>query len=233
MTTIITRLFPSRESAAAVAADLDLKRFPRRAVHVITSSSDEGAEAVSAQLERLEVDPAAATAYTDHLTKGDTALLVVRATYKPLGAARIAREALADADTIDVGQVPDDIYVPDRPERTPSVLTDHPHMLMLPMADDEIPRGPVTGNFFRLLSPHRTKMSAMSGDNRMSRFFWPMPLLKRHRTANSAIHGGRVMSRRFWPQKLLLSGPRRKAVIPGGGHPMSRLFGWPLISHRR
>ena len=233
MTTIITRLFPSRESAAAAARDLDFKRFPKRAVQIITASADDGAEAVSAQLEHLEIDPAAAATYADHLTKGDTALLMIRATYKPLGAARIARETLAEAETVDVGQVPDDIYVPDRPERAPSVLTDHPHMLMLPIADDEIPRGPVTGNFMRLLSPHRTKRSAMTGDHRMSRFFWPMPLLKRHRNANSAIHGGRVMSRRFWPQKLLSTAPRRKAVIPGGTHPLSRLFGWPTISHRR
>ncbi len=35
MTTIITRLFPSRESAAAVARDLDFKRFPKRAVQII------------------------------------------------------------------------------------------------------------------------------------------------------------------------------------------------------
>jgi hypothetical protein len=41
------------------------------------------------------------------------------------------------------------------------------------------------------------------------------------------------MSQMFWPQPLLSTGPRRSSVIPGGGRPLSRLFGWPTIIHRK
>ena len=96
-----------------------------------------------------------------------------------------------------------------------------------------MPRGPVTGGIFRLLSPHRTKRSVMDGDRRMSRLFWPMPLVTHGRKANSAIHGGKHMSRWFWPQRLVSTASRRTSVIRGGGHPLSRLFGWPTIIHRK
>ena len=232
MTQIITRLFASEKSAAAVVRKLNDEGFPKYILRIFKGTGTDNADAMAARLEKADIDPAAAAAYAKHL-KGDAALLLIPATYKPLGAARIAREILADADTVDVGDIPDDTYVPDRPDHAPSILKGHPLLITLPLWDEEMPRGTVTDGFMRLLSPHRTKRSAMSGDHRMSRFFWPMPLLKRHRTANSAIHGGKYMSQIFWPQRLLSTGPRRSSVIPGGGRPLSRLFGWPTIIHRK
>lgn len=231
MTQIITRLFPSEKSAARTARKLHEEGFPKYILRIFTAASAKDADAMKARLEKADIDPAAAAVYAEHL-KDDAALLLIPATYKPLGAARIAREILAEADTVDLGDIPDDTFVKDRPDHAPSVLKGHPLLITIPLWDDEMPRGPVTGGFLPLTKQHRTKRSAMSGDHFMSRKFWPMPLLKRHRKANSAIHGGKFMSRMFWPQKLLSTGPRRNSVIRGGSRPLSRLFGWPTVIHR-
>ena len=231
MTTVITRLFASEKTARSVTNRLHRERFSSRSYSVITEGDADSSAALVDRLERAQVDPAAAAAYAKHLT-GDAALLLISVTYKPLGAAQIARGILAEYETIDVGTVPEDIYMPDGPEPAQSVLKEHPRFLTLTPDPDDPPRGPVTSGFMKLLSPHRTKRSVISGERRMSRMFWPKPLVSHKRSATSAISGGAHMSRKFWPQDLLSRKPRRNSVIRGGSLPFARLFGWPSISQR-
>ncbi|MDP5084097.1 MAG: hypothetical protein NWQ23_01665 [Yoonia sp.] len=217
MTTILTRLFSDQSAAQSAADRLYFKGIPRRDIKVIA-----GSENADARMARAEVHETAMGPYGAALAAGH-AVLVVRATYKPLGAARIARDVLSKRETIDTGKVMDDFSVPFKPDRAPSVMKDHPHMLSLP---GFAPRGHVSAAFgLPLLKQHRTKRSAMSSGKRASRMFWPMPLLKSKSGSKSAIHGGRHMSQMFWPMPLVSTAPRRKSVIPGGGLVFSRLFG--------
>lgn len=217
MTTILTRLFSDPSAAQSAADRLYFKGIPRRDISVIVAGST-----AAARMARAEVHESAIGPYGEALSAGN-AVLVVRATYKPLGAARIARDVLEKRETIDIGGVTDDFSVPFKPERAPSVLKDHPHMLSLP---GPTPRGQISAAFgMSTLKPHRAKRSVMSPDRRMSRMFWPMPLLKRKSGSSSAMGGTRHMSRWFWPMPLVSNAPRRKSVIPGGGLVFARLFG--------
>jgi hypothetical protein len=225
MTTVITRLFASEKAVAAQIKRMQFKGFPRHAMRMFTS-----VDAVADKLKNAGVKGSTADAYAEKL--GDGAVLLINATYKPLGAARIARELLAKAETVDMGGHAEESYVKTQPEKAPSVLKEHPRFAT--MLQEVENRGPITGMVgMRMLSPHRTKRSAMSdGGRRMSRMFWPMPLLKEKRKANSAISGGRHMSKMFWPMPLVSTKPRRLSVIRDGDHPFSRIFGWQMIRDR-
>lgn len=222
MTTIITRVFPDVAAAEAAVNRLNLKGFPRRDRQIIVAG-----DKAEAAMKRAQVHETAIAPYTKRLAAGNV-VLVVKATYKPLGAARITREVLAKSDTIDTGAVIDDFSVPWTPERAPSVLKDHPLFLSLP--DMEQPGRISTAFGMPLLKERKTKRSLMSHDRRMSRMFWPMPLLSKRKRSSSVISGGRYMSRMFWPMKLLSTGTRSKSVIPGGGTPLSRRLGLKTIS---
>lgn len=230
MTTVITRLYANESTARGVEDRLRWEGFPRSAIQVISAAPDQARDALAAKIIRARVAESTAPAYADKLGEG-MALLVVRATYKPLGAVRIAKEVLERSNAIDAGIQPDEIYVKDGPDHAPSVLKDHPHFLTLPVLEDDIPRGPISAQFgFRLLSKRPRRLKVMRSGRRMSRMFWPMPLVTKNRKARSAMSGTRRMSRAFWPGPLITSKPRRRSVIRGGGHPFSRLMGWRTIS---
>lgn len=217
MTKIITRVFASEAQARKAADRLNVKFLPRRNVRIIN-----GGPNAEAEMQRAQVHESAITPYAKHLAKG-AAVLAVRAGSKPLGAARITREVMAKFETHDVGNAVEESKVAWTPDKSPSILKDHP--LFLTNAG-VASAGPVSeGLSLPMLKERKSKRSVMSGEKRMSRMFWPMPLLKTNRNATSAISGGRYMSRMFWPMKLLSTKPRRKSVIPGGGFPFSRRFG--------
>ncbi|MEP4199376.1 MAG: hypothetical protein ABJL99_27450 [Aliishimia sp.] len=224
MTQVITRLFSSVDAARAQMNKMQLRGFPRNAMQVLPRGTSAQAKLVDAG-----VAGDTAKAYAKHKEKG-SAVLLINATFKPLKAARIAREMLDEVETIDMGALDEESYVKTPLETSSSVMKDHPRFLTLFGAITD--RGPVTGAFgMRMLQPSRTKRSAMrDGGRRMSRAFWPMPLLKEKRSASSVISGGRHMSRAFWPMPLITNKPRRSSVIRGGDHPLSRRFGWATIS---
>ncbi|MFK7939182.1 MAG: hypothetical protein AB8B82_07380 [Roseovarius sp.] len=217
MTKIISRVFPSAAQAQKAADRLALKFLPKRNIRVI-----EGGNNAETMLTRAEVHPSAVATYAKHLAAGK-AVLVVRAAAKPLGAARITRDVLAKFETVDTDKVVNEYKAAWKPDRSPSILKDHP--LFLTNSNVETPGLVSDGMSMPLLKERKAKRSLMSGDKRMSRMFWPMPLLKSGRNASSAISGGRYMSRMFWPMSLLSSKPRRKSIIPGGDLPFSRRLG--------
>lgn len=233
MTQVISRLFEDEKLARHVLDRLRFEGLPPRALRVITAQPGESAEALADRIAGLDVAHDAAQAYAQHMADGRAAV-VVHATYKPLGAAKLTRNTLDRNNPIDLGDVTEETYVPDSPSRAPSILDSHPHFLTTRVHDRRIPSGgPVShGLGPKLIMKSRPRTSAISGGRFMSRFFWPMPLLKTNRTASSAIRGGKHMSRAFWPMPLLSRKERRLSVIPGGSLPLSRALGFPAVMTR-
>jgi hypothetical protein len=224
MTIIITRLFKDEASARKAASKLTFKGFPGRAVRVVA-----GANEASARLERAGIHTSALPAYAEGLKAGNAGL-AIHATYKPLGAARIAREFLAKCDTVDTGDVTSEYYAPDVKDPAPSVLKEHPRFLTVAPGRTDYSGGPVTAGLgFGLLSKRRQRHSVKRGGGFMSRSFWPTPLLSKKPRKKSVISGGRTMSAAFWPTPLLSKRPRSNSVIRGGDLPFSRTLGWPPL----
>ncbi|MEM7470090.1 MAG: hypothetical protein AAF340_01975 [Pseudomonadota bacterium] len=201
---------------------LNLRGFPKSERQIIAHG-----DKVETALTRAKVHSSAVAPYASLIAKGH-AVLVVRANYKPLGAARIAREILAKFDTVDAGAATQEYTTSWEPERAPSVMKDHPLFLTLPgMATP----GLISKSFgMRLTKPHKSKRTLTTHGKPMSRMFWPMKLISTKERSSSVISGGRQMSKMFWPQRLLSTGERKKSVIPGGGTPFSSRTGFRMIS---
>lgn len=222
MTTIITRVFPDVSEAETAVHRLNLRGMPKRDRQIIVAGPK-----AEAQMKRAQVHETAMAPYAKHLAEG-RAVLVVAASYRPLGAARMTREVLAKLETIETGAVIDDFGVAWQPEKSPSILKDHPLFFSIPGLE---PPGRISDMFgMSTLKARRAKKPLMAHDKRMSRMFWPMKLVSNRKSKHSVIDGNRRISRMFWPMKLISDGHRRKSVIPGGGHPLSRRFGFKMIS---
>ncbi len=231
MTTVITRLFANKAAATAVEDRLRWEGFPRNVVRVVAASEGSDTNDIAAKLTRAGVQGDTAAAYASKMAGGN-ALIVVNATYKPLGAARIAREVLADQNSISVGDLEEENYVREGRDHAPSVLKDHPRFFSLPAdIEAELPRGPISSEIgMRLLSNKPRKNKVISGGSFMSRAFWPMKLISSGRNATSAVNKSGPRSSWFWPMPLLSNKPRRNSVIRGGSLPLSRALGWPPLS---
>lgn len=233
MTTVITRLYADERTANMVAQRLRWEGLPARAVEVIAGAGSDR-PSLEVRMSRARVHESAVSAYADRMADG-SALLVVRATYKPLGAARITREVTARSKPVEVHGVVDDHFVPDGPDHAPSVLKDHPRFLTLDLDFGEYKPRPISEEFGipLLTRGHRNRpLHVFRGGKHVSRLFWPMPLVTSKRKVNSAISGGRHMSKLFWPMPLLSHKERTRSVIRGGALPLSRALGWPTISRR-
>ncbi len=233
MTQVISRLFENEKTAQSVFDRLRFEGLPPRALRIVTAQDGESADALAARFTKLDVAQDAAKAYAQHMT-GSQAAMVVHATYKPLGAAKITRGVVDRMNPMNVGDVTEESFVPDAPSRAPSILDSHPLFFTTRVSDRRFPSGgPVSqGLGPQLLMKSRPRTSAIKGGRFMSRAFWPMALLKTDRTANSAIRGGKHMSRTFWPQPLLSRKERRLSVIRGGSLPLSRALGFPPVMTR-
>ena len=233
MTTVITRLYADGDAASAAARRLGWEGLPARAVQVI-GGSGMSRDDIARKMEKAGVHETAVGTYAERVAAGN-ALLVVRATYKPLGAAQITRDVTARTKTIDIPGVVDDHYVVDPPDHAPSVLKDHPRLLSLDLDFGEYKGGPISAELGipLLTRGHRNRpLHVYRGGKHVSRAFWPMPLISRKRSANSAIHGGRHMSKLFWPMPLITRKERTRSVVRGGSLPFSRALGLPTIIRR-
>lgn len=229
MTTLITRLYDSKATAQKTADRLYWIGFPRDALTVVTGTDK--AE-IQARLTRAEVPDDAAPIYAKSVA-GGTALLVIRAGYRPLCAAQIARDMTAKSATLDVGVTTTESKVKDRPEKAMSVLKNHPRFLTSAVEPGARRTSRLSNQLgMPLLTKRRERTSAISGGRHMSKLFWPMKLLSKDRNASSAIKGGRLVSRAFWPLPHLSQQPRRNSVIPGGGPVFSRTLGLETIVRR-
>ncbi len=232
MTTIITRLYADEKSANAAADRLWRERIPRRALQVVAAESGESKSDLKERLKSAKVHSSALTAYADKIASGN-AVLVARTTYKPLGAAKIAREMMAKDATISVPKITNEYFEADGPDHAPSILKGHPRFLTLASAAGEGHGDPVSKSLgLPLLSARKSRDSAWRGGGYASKAFWPMKLVSKNRKSSSAMRGGGYMSRVFWPMPLLSRSKRRLSVIRGGDHPMSRSLGWATVTDR-
>lgn len=228
MITVMTRLYADTKSARKVADELRRERLPKDAVDVIDAS----AASVPAALERAMVHDSARSAYADRIASDGAAAVVVRATYKPLGAPTIARGVLNASDSLDVPGATEEHAVAEQfgADHAPSILKDHPRFFTLIDEVDNAPRGPISEMLgLRLLLPHRSPGKSIF---RGGRLFSPGPHLSKRERSSSVLPGAPHVSRRFWPAALLSERPKRTSVIRGGKLVMSDLFGWPAIIRR-
>ncbi|MEL6566329.1 MAG: hypothetical protein AAFQ59_17950 [Pseudomonadota bacterium] len=226
MTTIITRVFEEKQAAVDTAERLIFRGLPRRAITVIGPSEGNVSHD---RMSAARVHPDAIDTYAQAITSGKS-LLVVRATYKPLAAATMVREMLADRATVPIDGVINDYFVNDPPESTPKILDDHPLFLtMRPGAAGYKSRRIFEGLGLPLLSERKERDSARGKSGFRSAAFWPMPLLSTKERTSSVIKGGRHISPAFWLMPLLSTDKREKSVLKDG-KPISRILGWPTSS---
>lgn len=222
-TTVISRAYADERSAIGIQGRLYRQGFPRHQITVV-SPNGETTQKVTERLTRALMPEDAAKTYAARIADG-ASVVIVRATYKPLGAVRIANETFATSGALDIDLDEEQFRVPTPKDHAPSILKDHPLFLtMRPRGDVE--RGTMSEQFgLRLLSARKTRHSVISGGKLMLG-----GRVKTGRVATSAKRGGGYMSRAFWPMPLLSKKKRGLSVTRDGGHPLSRLLGWPTTS---
>ena len=224
MTTVITRAYADEKSAMGIRERLYRQGFPRHQMSLISARENEGTHAIEERMRRALVPEDAARVYAQRVVEG-ASLVVVRATYKPLNAVRLANETFESSGAMDVGIYEQQFKVPTPKDHAPSVLKDHPRFFTMPPRGDHV-GGPLSDQLgFRLLSAQGVRDSVIHG----GKIFMGDGII-RNRKANSVFPGGGHMSRLFWPMPLLSKRKRGLSVTRNGGHPFSRLLGWPTIS---
>ncbi len=218
MITVITRLYENEASAQGIVGRLYRAGFPRNAIMMITPNDN-----VARRMELALIPEDAAGKLATRIEEGKS-LVVVHATYKPLNAVRIANETFETSGAISSGLENESFRVKAPRDHAPSVLKDHPHFLTM---EGSVKAGPTISETLglRLLSPQKRRSSAMSG----GKLFFGDGVI-RGRTPKARLKTGSFMSKMFWPMPLLSKKKESRSVLPGGGHPFSRLMGWPTIS---
>lgn len=223
-THVIGRLYKDAASARGMRDRLYRAGFARHTLSVVTPQDAEDVDGLQAKIEEAWVPTGPAKHYATKLTEG-MCLVVVRATYKPLNAVRIATQAFETSGAIPSGLNTDHFPIKTPPDPAPSILKDHPRFLNLPPSPDDDRRLVSERLGLTQLSPPRRRDSVMSVPKR---FFGEGIIRKARKT--STLPPGTFMSQKFWPQPLVSNRKRSLSVIPGGGHPFSRLLGWPTTS---
>lgn len=207
MTTIISRLYDSVETAAAAAdALLDAGHRPETldVIAAEAGASDTAADTatLTQRIAAARVGLRSAPAYAEELARG-RALLVVRAPITPFGGAREAMRIAARFAPVEVPGVIGDQYVRDYPDPRffNTLLHDHRRFLSqdippenprrrglvsaafgVPLLSGRRPRvrpagRPLTGALMPLVIRRAPSRSVLSDAGPMSRFFFPLPLL--------------------------------------------------------
>ncbi len=227
MTNVITRLYEDAEIAEDAKTRLRLAGLPRNAAYVI-SADGEDANAVEQRMLRMDVHEDAASAYASRVVAGNS-LLVARTTYKPLGAAQIARDILSDFDAIDVGRVTDDYFFPDGVSKAPSILDDHPRI----MTPDPYPKN---NNYYMAHWPFpliiRRKPNDYSIFPRHARMAdFPIPLLDGRKPFDESIFPRHARMANFPIPLISRRKPKNRSIFPR--HARMANFPIPLISRRK
>jgi hypothetical protein len=125
MTKIITRAFDSAEQARNVRSELiRMQNFSPRIVGLY-----DDANGLADALSAAHVDATTAKEYEKRVKKGG-AVVLVRAGYRPLGVAQTTRDVVAEMGAVDMGDLVEEVYVNEGPERfSNSILLDHPRLL--------------------------------------------------------------------------------------------------------
>jgi hypothetical protein len=223
MTQVISRYFEDAAKARAAKRTLEHARFPREDLFVLSEP-----ETLLKDLAERKVDPETAAAYHERLSKGG-AVFVAKATFKPLGAAKLVRSITADMGASPMAGRIEEVYVKDRPGRVGSVYTDHPLFLSrrpgpprenVHMADWPIP----------LISRRRPADAfAFPRHARMANF--PIPLISRRKPADNFAFPRHARMASFPIPLLSKRKPYDKFAFPR--HKRMADFPIPLISQRK
>jgi hypothetical protein len=197
MTTIITRLYADTSTARSVAQTLIAQGHAQDTVDVITR---DGAGDLASRMKAARVRAAAAAAYGPAVDKGN-ALVVVRAPFAPMGAARHAMKIVDRTASIKVGVADENDYVREDPKT-------------------HVKNSLLAGNPLVMSNPHRSLPHGhILGSN---------PILA-PRSRRSAIAGGRFMSRMFWPQRLVSANAKEGTSAMRRTWLFSSMFGLPTL----
>lgn len=191
MTTIITRLYPDTATAQSVAAALMAEGHDEGYVDVI---GKDGEGDVMARLHHARVNAVSRKAYAPGIAKGNY-LVVVRAPFAPMGAARNAMKVVDRTKSIKVGLASEEDYIREQPHIARRANLLPPETFFMSNPHRSMGHGHVLGSNPIIHSKPRT--SAISGGSYMSRFFWPMKLVSRPKEGTSAIRGGWLVSSMF------------------------------------
>ena len=123
MTQVITRYFENAETATKAKKVLQYEGFPPGDLKVF-----DDAGTVAAALTASQVNAATAQAYKIRLADGG-AVLLARASYIPLRAAKLVRDVTAELGAADMGRVSEVAYIVDKPGRASPIFLNHPRFL--------------------------------------------------------------------------------------------------------
>ncbi len=219
MITVIFRVYKDDASATGIVGRLYRAGFPKNAIsHIRKSDTD-----IDGKIARALVPEEAVGTLSAKVADGQS-LVIVRATYKPLNAVRIATETFETSGAVSSGLEQENYRVKAPRDHAPSVLKDHPLFLTM---EGSVTAGPTLSETLglRLLSPRKRRSSAMSG----GKLFFGDGVI-RGRAPKARLKTGRFMSQAFWPMPLLSKRKETRSLLPGGGHPLSRMMGWPTVS---
>ncbi len=202
MTTIITRLYADSKTAQSVASALLEAGHATGNIDIIAKGE---AGTLAARLKAARVTAQAAAAYASHIESG-ASLLVVRAGFNPVGAARHAIRTCNKFASINVGLASEDVYLREHaaPRLSGTVQTDHPYYMSNPYR--RMTHSHILGSNPIIASRPRT--SAIRGGAYMSKMFWPMKLIST-KTATSAMSGTFLLSSLFGMPTIIKDLPSR------------------------
>ena len=219
-TTVITRLYGDAQSARGVRERLYREGFPSHTLSLVTAAAGDTADTIKLKMERALVPSEAAETYAIRVAEGG-GLVVVRATYKPLNAVRIATETFETSGALPTNLPSQAFRIKTPKDHAPSILKDHPRFLTISPEEDLV-RGFISERQgFRMLSAPRTRDSVIRG----GKLFFGDGVVRKPRKLSTRRSG--PMSAMFWPMPLISRKERKSSVIKGGGNTFSRWLGWP------
>ncbi len=177
MTQVITRYFEDVNAAGAVKRALHSKGFPLSDLRLLTE-----AKSATRALSNARVLPKSIKAYEKKLAKGG-AVLLAKATFKPLGAAQLVRSMTSEMGAAVMKGAVEEVYVIDKPGRPRPILSAHPRMMtrkrQAQSSTFHMANWPI-----QLLSKRKPKDEfAFPRHSRMASF--PIPLLSRRKPGDA------------------------------------------------
>ncbi|MEO0916195.1 MAG: hypothetical protein AAFY31_04320, partial [Pseudomonadota bacterium] len=128
MITVITRLYDDKASASGVRGRLLRLGFPKHLTSVIAPDDAQDVAVLERKIKEALLPEDAAAALAKEVS-GGASLVVVRATYKPLNAVRLAQETFESSGARRSELTIEPVRVKEPFDPAPRVLKDHPLFL--------------------------------------------------------------------------------------------------------
>ena len=224
MTQVITRYFESESKAYSTKRRLQFERFPRKDLWIFTDP-----DGLVETLTSENVAKATAEGYAKRLASDGGAVFLAKATYKPLGVAKLTRQVTADMGAADMGGLVEEVYVKDRPGKKDSILTEHP--LILSRARDHNPSNYYMADWPIPLISRRKPMDESVFPRHARMANWPIPLLSKRKPSDNFAFSRHARMAAFPIPLLSKRTPSDKFAFPR--HARMAAFPIPLLSKRK